>query len=179
MTGSESVAADGRDRSSAGETRARPSDRAAAFEIAVQPHYQPLVRRLVLVVGNEPDAQDLAQEACLRAYRSWDGFDGRDVRGWLYTIALRLAFDHLRRRRRWRAIVGRGQPPPWTDRSDPDLWAALRSLDAGPRAALLLNLVDGYTQREIAGMLDVPEGTISSWISRARASLRERLDPGR
>jgi RNA polymerase sigma-70 factor (ECF subfamily) len=46
------------------------------------------------------------------------------------------------------------------------------------RSALLLNAVDGYTQREIATMLEVPEGTVASWISRGRAALRADLGEG-
>jgi DNA-directed RNA polymerase specialized sigma24 family protein len=47
------------------------------------------------------------------------------------------------------------------------------------RSALLLNVVDGYTQAEIARMLAVPEGTVASWISRGRAALRWELGPDR
>jgi RNA polymerase sigma-70 factor (ECF subfamily) len=150
-----------------------------AFEVAVRPHYAPLMRRLVLVLGDENDAEDIAQDAYLRAYRSWERFDGVDVRAWLYTIALRLAFNQVRRRRRWLAILGRTEPAPWTDRSDPDLWDALRRLNGRTRAALLLNVLDGYTHREIAAMLDVPEGTVASWISRGRAALRTDLGADR
>ncbi len=146
-----------------------------AFEVAVRPHYASLVRRLVLVLGSEQDAEDVAQEAYLRAFRSWDRFDGTDVRAWLYTIGLRLAFNQLRRHRRWLAAIQRLEPRTWSDPSDPDLWAALRTLDGRTRAALLLNVVDGYTQREIGAMLAVPEGTIASWLSRGRARLREEL----
>ncbi len=150
-------------------------DDPGAFEVAVRPHYAGLVRRLVLVLGSEQDAEDVAQEAYLRAFRSWDRFDGTDVRAWLYTIGLRLAFNQLRRHRRWLAAIQRLEPRSWTDPSDPDLWAALRALDVRTRAALLLNVVDGYTQREIGAMLAVPEGTIASWLSRGRARLREEL----
>ncbi len=146
-----------------------------AFEAAVRPHYDNLVRRLVLVLGDPDDAQDIAQDAYLKAYRSWSRFDGSDVRAWLYTIALRLAFNQLRGRRRWLAALHRVEPRGWADPSDPDLWAALRRLDPRTRSALLLNVVDGYTQREIAVMLSVPEGTVASWLSRCRASLREDL----
>ncbi|HYN48723.1 MAG TPA: RNA polymerase sigma factor [Candidatus Nanopelagicales bacterium] len=146
-----------------------------AFEAAVRPHYGPLTRRLTVVLGNEHDAEDVAQDAYLRAFRSWDRFDGTDVRAWLYTIALRLAFNHVRRRRRWLGILGRTEPAPWTDPSDPDLWDALRGLDARTRAALLLNVLDGYTHREIAAMFEVPEGTVASWISRGRVALRAEL----
>lgn len=146
-----------------------------AFEAAVRPHYTNLVRRLVLVLSDEGDAEDIAQDAYLRAFRSWGRFDGTDVRAWLYTIALRLAFNHLRLRRRWLAAISRVEPRPWQDTIDPDLWAALETLDPRTRSALLLNVVDGYTQSEIARMLAVPEGTVASWISRGRAALRREL----
>ncbi len=148
----------------------------AIFEAAVRPHYANLVRRLVLVLGDEDDAQDVAQEAYLKAFRSWGRFDGVDVRAWLYTIALRLAFNHLRGRRRWLAAIGRIEPRTWTDPSDPDLWAAVQALDVRTRTALLLNVIDGYTQREVAVILGVPEGTVASWLSRGRANLRAALD---
>jgi len=145
------------------------------FEREVAPHYAPLVRRLVLVLGDEAEAQDVAQETYLQAFRSWDRFDGADVRAWLYTIGLRLSFNELRRRRRWIAALGRVRPKPWQDPADPDLAAALRSLEPRARAALLLSLVDGYTHAEIAAIFSVPAGTVASWISRARAQVRSEL----
>ena len=129
----------------------------------------------MLVLGDPDDAQDVAQDAYLKAYRSWSRFDGADARAWLYTIALRLAFNHLRSRRRWLAVLGRIESRPWADPSDPDLWAAIRGLDRRTRSALLLNVLDGYTHAEIAEMLAVPEGTVASWISRGRATLRREL----
>ena len=153
------------------------SVRPISFEPAVAPLYAGLVRRLVLVLGDSDEAQDVAQDAYLQAFRAWERFDGSDVRAWLYTIALRLAFNQLRRRRRWLAAIRRIEPKPWHDPVDPDLWAALQDLDPRTRSALLLNVVDGYTQTEIAEMLSVPVGTVSSWISRGRARLREALTP--
>jgi RNA polymerase sigma-70 factor (ECF subfamily) len=145
------------------------------FEVAVRPHYDPLVRRLVVVLGDRHEAEDIAQDAYLRAFRSWHCFDGQDVRAWLHTIALRLAFNQLRRRRRWFGVIRGTEPAPWSDRSDPDLWIAIQRLDGRSRAALLLNVLDGYTQREIGAMFGVPEGTVSSWLSRARTALRTQL----
>jgi RNA polymerase sigma-70 factor (ECF subfamily) len=156
-------------------TTAAAVDDPRVFETAVRPYYAGLVRRLVMVLGDEQDAQDVAQDTYLKAFRSWDRFDGVDVRAWLYTIALRLAFNHLRGRRRWLALMQRVEPRPWSDTVDPDLWAAVGTLEIRTRAALLLNVVDGYTQTEIARMLAVPEGTVASWISRGRASLRSAL----
>ena len=157
-----------------------------AFESVVRPLYAPLLRRLTLVLGDPHDAEDAAQEAYLKAFRAWTTFDGPDERAWLYTIGLRVAFDTLRRRRRW---LGRLVPatdpdradadPPYEDRVDPDLWAALALLEPRHRAALLANVIDGYTQREIAAVLGVPEGTVGSWLSRSRAVLRDALAPDR
>jgi len=157
--------------------RDQPSATAASFQVATAPLYDGIVRRLVMVLGDTNEAEDVAQDAYLRAFNSWDRFDGRDVRGWLYTIALRLAFNQLRRRRRWLAIAQRVQPAPWSDPSDPDLWQALQRLDAPVRAALLMNVLDGYTQCEIAQVFGVAEGTVASWLSRARAVLRDDLAP--
>jgi RNA polymerase sigma-70 factor (ECF subfamily) len=100
----------------------------------------------------------------------------RESRPWLYTIGLRLAFRERTRRQRWRAFFRSGPgPEPWQPAHDPALWEALRDLRRQERAALLLNAVDGYTLAEIGEMLGVPQGTIGSWVSRARAQLREQL----
>ena len=139
--------------------------------------YPALVRRLALVVGDAEEAKDLAQTTYLRAYQHLHQFDGRDARAWLYTIGLRLAFRERTRRQRWRLPVRSGPgPEPWQPAHDPALWDALRGLRREERAALLLNAVDGYTLAEIAGMLGVPAGTVGSWVSRARARLREQLE---
>jgi RNA polymerase sigma-70 factor (ECF subfamily) len=152
------------------------ADSRLEFESAVMPCYAGLVRRLTLILGDPDDARDAAQEAYLRAFRAWPKFDGVDVRAWLYTIGIRLAFNDLRSRRRWLRAVARVQPKAWPDPFDPDLAAALASLDPRTRSALLLTLVDGYTQGEAAGILGVPVGTVSSWIARGRRRLRESLE---
>ena len=152
--------------------RASPLD----FDEVFGALYPALVRRLALVVGDAEEAKDLAQTTYLRAYQHLHQFDGRDARAWLYTIGLRLAFRERQRRQRWRQMFRTGPgPEPWQPAHDPDLWDALRDLRREERAALLLNVVDGYTLAEIAGMLGVPQGTVGSWVSRARARLREQL----
>ena len=133
----------------------------------------------MLVLGDPHDAEDVAQDAYLSAFRSWDRFDGTDVRAWLYTIGLRLAFNHRRGRRRWLAAIGRIEPRPWTDPSDPDLWAALATLDQSTRSALLLNVLDGYTQAEIAGCWARPRGPSRAGSRAGDAALRRELDPSR
>jgi RNA polymerase sigma-70 factor (ECF subfamily) len=147
-----------------------------AFMASVGSHYPALVRRLTAVVRDREAALDLAQEAYLRAYRSWDRFDGTDARAWLYTIGLRLAFNERSRALRWRGLLARDSGHDlWVAPGDLDLHEALQVLRREHRAALLLNAVDGYTQAEIAAILQVPPGTVASWLSRAKAHLREAL----
>jgi RNA polymerase sigma-70 factor (ECF subfamily) len=158
------------------DAQPRVRSRADEFTDAADPHYAALVRRLTVVVGDREVGAELAQETYLRAYRAWARFDGRDVRAWLHTIGLRLAFNERDRRRRFLGLLGR--PParePWVDTADLGLSEALAGLKPQHRATLLLNAIDGSTQAEIAAMLGVPSGTVASWLSRAKAQLREAL----
>jgi RNA polymerase sigma-70 factor, ECF subfamily len=146
------------------------------FAAAVDRHYSGLVQRLTLVLHDAEEAKDVAQEAYLRAFQAWSGFDGTDVRAWLHTIGLRLAFNRLRRRRLWdRWLRGQRPDPDWVIPERIDLWHALGELKPQQRAALLLNVVDGYTQAEVARILDAPEGTVASWVSEAKRRLRGLL----
>jgi RNA polymerase sigma-70 factor (ECF subfamily) len=156
------------------QPRAHPA--VAEFTDAVAPHYAGLVRRLTLVLADRAAAEELAQETYLRAYRAWDRFDGRDVRAWLHTIGLRLAFNERDRRHRFLSLFGRRTArEPWTDAHDASLVDALHGLRAEHRAALILQVVDGYTRDEVAEILGVPPGTVASWVTRAKAHLREAL----
>jgi RNA polymerase sigma-70 factor, ECF subfamily len=150
------------------------------FTATVDRHYPGLVQRLTLVLRDAEEAKDVAQDAYLRAFQAWDRFDGTDARAWLHTIGLRVAFNHLRRRRLWvRWIAGQRDPPTWVVPDRVDLWRALGTLGPRQRAALLLNVLDGYTQAEIGRMLKVPEGTVASWVSNAKARMRTALSDDR
>lgn len=140
--------------------------------------YPALVRRLTLVLRDEAEAQDVAQGAFTRAFEHRGDFRGGDPRAWLYTIGLRLAFNELRRRRRAAPIEATAEPS-WAMTSDPDLWIALGDLDPRHRAALLLSTLEGYTHDEIGRILDVPAGTVSSWLSRTKDRLRQLLGDDR
>jgi RNA polymerase sigma-70 factor (ECF subfamily) len=154
----------------------------ADFASAVDRHYSGLVQRLTLVLHDAEEANDVAQDAYLRAFEAWAGFDEADSRAWLHTIGLRLAFNRLRRRRISHLWVRSNSPTPsWVLPERLDLWAGLVELRPQQRAALLLNVVDGYTQAEISRMLDAPEGTVASWVADAKRQLRVILgeDEGR
>jgi RNA polymerase sigma-70 factor, ECF subfamily len=133
--------------------------------------YPNLTRRLAFLLRDVTEAEDLAQAAFARALERRHRFTGGDARAWLYTIGLRLAFNELRRRRPTMTLADTGEPS-WAIESDADLWLALGQLDPRQHAALLLNVLDGYTHQEIARMLGVRPGTVSSWLSRAKVRLR-------
>jgi RNA polymerase sigma-70 factor (ECF subfamily) len=135
-----------------------------------------LVRRLALVVGDATEAEDLAQQALLRATEHWPLPDGSDVRAWLAVVGVHLAIDERRRRKRWGFLQIRETDQEWAMTADPDLWRAMADLDRRTRAALVLTVLDGYTQDEVAEMLSVPRGTVASWVSRGKARLRAVLE---
>lgn len=149
------------------------------FVEMVEPHYIGLVQRLTLVLHDSDDARDVAQESYLRAWRSWDRFDGTDARAWLHTIGLRLAFNRQRGLRRRGLAFGRSArtmpDAAWIPDERVDVWRALGELRPQVRAAILLNVLDGYTQAEIAIMLDAPAGTVASWIAGGKERLRTLL----
>lgn len=148
---------------------------AGSFEAAMEVYYPRLVRRLTLVVRDPHEAEDLAQATMLRAHKSWAQMRDGDIGGWLFTTGTRLAINELRRRRRWLWRAPEEADATVEISSDPDLWKALGALDRRERAALVLNVLEGYTQAEIAQHLAVPPGTVASWISRGKDRLREQL----
>jgi RNA polymerase sigma-70 factor (ECF subfamily) len=133
-----------------------------------------LVRRLALVVGDHDEAEDLAQDACLRAIANAAAFEGDTLWPWLQVIGVRLALNELRRRRRALAAALRVTPAPLAP-ADIELWDVLRRLPRNQRAALVLHVLDGVGYAEIGDALHVPEGTVASWVSRAKARLRAEL----
>ncbi len=139
------------------------------------------------VLRNGADAEDVAQEALLRAYKSFDRLRDRSrFRAWLVRIAFRLALDRLRsvKRREQRDTLW-SQPvhlPPATaediavsNQFQGHLERALEELPEKLRLVLLLSAMEGYTIEEIAEMVGVPAGTVKSRIFVARKKLAEKL----
>ncbi len=140
------------------------------------------------ILRNTADAEDVAQEALLRAYKSFERLRDRSrFRGWLVRISFRLALDRLRsaKRREQRDTLWSQPahlPPPVTvedvaasNQFQGHLERALEELPEKLRLVLLLSAMDGYTIEEIAAMVDVPIGTVKSRIFIARKKLAEKL----
>ncbi|MBL8626903.1 MAG: sigma-70 family RNA polymerase sigma factor [Myxococcales bacterium] len=180
-------------------TRARGGDR-SAFGALVRLYQRRVYAAALHVTGNHADAEDVAQETFVRAYRGLASFDGRaDFFTWLYRIAINTALNRLRSGRRTRALADAGaaevaqlggKPEDLgTPRYAPDEQAALTqevrttleavaALSPTLRVTLLLATVEGLSHKQIAAVLDVPEGTVAWRVNEARRLLRERLADG-
>jgi RNA polymerase sigma-70 factor, ECF subfamily len=140
------------------------------------------------VLRNAADAEDVAQEALLRAYRRFDRLRDRNrFRAWLVRIAFRLALDRLRsgKRRELRDTLWsqpERQPPAATAEDlaassefQAHLENALAELPEKLRLVLLLAAMEGHTIEEIAALVGIPVGTVKSRIFLARKQLAEKL----
>jgi RNA polymerase sigma-70 factor (ECF subfamily) len=140
------------------------------------------------VLRNTADAEDVAQEALLRAYRKFHRLRDRNrFRAWLVRIAFRLALDRLRsgKRRELRDTLWsqpERQPPAATaedlavsNEFQAHLESALAELPEKLRLVLLLAAMEGHTIDEIATMLSISTGTVKSRIFYARKQLAEKL----
>jgi RNA polymerase sigma-70 factor, ECF subfamily len=146
----------------------------------------PRLRRFALsLTRNAADADDLVQDACLRAIAradDWDPAQGLDR--WVFRI-LRNSFISDTRRARTRAGQGRvdaAEAPELRthataehDLAATQIMGRLAALPEGYAAVLLLVAVEGYSYAEAAGLLSIPPGTVMSRVSRARQMLAERL----
>lgn len=148
----------------------------ADFDELLLPLYEPLQRRLLMIVRDTELARDLTQDAYANAWRAWHTFDGREPRAWLFRIGTRLALNHLRRGRVWQRIQAAvRQQPAFRPDVQLEVWEALGRLRPTERTALLLHTIDGYTYEEIGTMMGMKPGTVGSHISRASQRLRAHL----
>jgi RNA polymerase sigma-70 factor (ECF subfamily) len=132
------------------------------------------------VLGDKAAAEDCAQDTFERAYKGWSSWrPDAPVEAWLHRIAINVAVSDRRRARIRQAgelvrRLGRPSPPPdptaLAERSD--LIRALRKLPTKQAAALVLRHFHGYTNREIAASLGVPEQTVASRLTAARKQLQ-------
>ena len=144
--------------------RAKDGDREAFAEL-VRKHQRRAYATAMHLMGQHSDADDVVQEALLRAYRGLPGFDGRAAFStWLHRIVVNVALNHLRARRRPTLPL--------------EAWQVLRALsELSPplRVTLVLATVEDMPYREIAETLGVPEGTVAWRVNQARKVLRQRL----
>src|SRR5262249_2553490 len=132
--------------------------------------YGRLVGALRLVCASGTDAEDLAQEAMVRACLHWKRVrDMERPAGWLYATAFNLVRRRGRRREPHGVFPQSGDPSPFERL---DLVEALRQLPLSQRKAVVLRYVLGYTTAEAAALLDVSEGALRALVHRGCVALR-------
>lgn len=186
-----------------------PDDRALAAEAAagsqrafrelLERYERPVFSIVYRMVRDRALAEDLAQEAFIRAFRAIGGYNpGYKFSSWIFKIAHNLTIDHLRKRR-IDTISLEGSPDAVTEEEQartrpvlespgerPDahvenlelggaIEAAIGRLRPHYRTVTLLRHVEGYSYNEIAEILDLPLGTVKTYIHRARLELKEAL----
>jgi RNA polymerase sigma-70 factor (ECF subfamily) len=172
--------------------------RLAAFEELVQRHQTQIYRVAYRLTGNHDDAEDLAQEAIVEAFRAFDRYEpGTYFDRWLYRIMSRTFIDMVRRRNRRPVVsldapIGREgeslvmvvgdssqDPQHLIEMVDLDgaIQAALDRLPQEFRTAVVLADIEGLAYDEVAAALRCPVGTVRSRLHRARQMLREALGP--
>jgi RNA polymerase sigma-70 factor (ECF subfamily) len=158
-------------------------DRRRRFEAQALPHLDAAYNLARWLSRSPADADDIVQDAMLRAFRAFDGFRGGDAKAWLLTIVRNcwLSAGAATRRRGHTSLEDKDLAAP---ESDPEATAiqagAKRRLDAMIaalpqefREVLILREMEDMSYREIAEITSVPIGTVMSRLARARAILRE------
>ena len=170
----------------------------SSFELAVTPHLHAGYQLARWLTKSDHDAQDVVQEAWLRAHRFFDGFAGGNVRAWFLSVVRNACWTWLERNRPTTLASGpaaleAAERDPGQQRCGPAtpeaellrkadaraLTAAIGALPPEFREAFVLRELEGLSYKEIAAACGIPIGTVMSRLSRAREALRLRLAPAK
>jgi RNA polymerase sigma-70 factor, ECF subfamily len=155
-----------------------------AFEEGVLPHLDAAYNLARWLTRNDQDAEDVVQEASLRAFRYWKGFSGGDCRSWLLAIVRNTFYTWVRQQSVQPELTEDGEVDD-VDNSIPDpettllqncdremLSLALEDLPVEFREAIVLREMEGLSYKEIADIAGVPVGTVMSRLARGRRRLQ-------
>ncbi len=166
------------------------------FTAVVMPHLDSAFNLARWLARSDQDAEDIVQEACLRAFRFFDGFHGEDARPWLLGIVRNTFFTWYRQSRGQRletpfdeALHGgpdAGTAAPHADPADPEslllqkdrrrrVNEALAALAVEFREVLVLREIEDLSYKQIAAIVGIPMGTVMSRLARGRKQLAEVL----
>ena len=161
---------------------------ASPFEQVVLPHLNAAYNLARWLTRNEHDAEDVVQDACVRALRFIGGFRGQDARAWLLAIVRNTCYDFLRRNRpheltdafdeaRHAAADEHATPETLLLRQADRAMVreALETLPIAWREAIVLRELEGLSYKQIADVAGIKIGTVMSRLARARARLQKRL----
>jgi RNA polymerase sigma-70 factor (ECF subfamily) len=133
---------------------------------------------LTMVTGDRELAVEATDEAFARAFERWRRVSAMtNPTGWTYRVALNRV-GRLARRRAFESRLGARHASPPADApisADVDLWAAIRALPARQRQALVLRYVADLPEVEVARIMRITRGAVSSAVSKARSNLEQRI----
>ena len=157
------------------------------FERLVLPHQDAAFNLARWLVRSRSDAEDVVQDAMMRAYRFFTGFHGVDARAWLLQIVRNTCYTWMDKNRKTEMSTefdeaihagGAGESPEAAAVAASErqrLMKALESLPARSREVLVLRELEGCSYKEIATITSIPIGTVMSTLARARERLQETL----
>jgi RNA polymerase sigma-70 factor, ECF subfamily len=167
------------------EEKSHPVDepaRRAGFEATFLPHLPAAYNLARWLTRDGHDAEDVVQEAYLRAFRSFGGFRGGDGRAWFLAIVRNTCLTWIQRNRPPKPTVPFDEAvhgvPADTPAPPSDSEALRRAMDELPpefREAVVLRELEGLSYKEVAAVTGVPIGTVMSRLSRGRGLLREAM----
>jgi RNA polymerase sigma-70 factor (ECF subfamily) len=165
--------------------RLRRGDTAALAEL-YEKYQTPIFRTALAITRDQGAAEDILQECFIRLLTHADRVrTDAPVGPWLYRVAINLSCDWVHHRQRWpnlfSKLVGRWTPPlrvEWAVEEreiQEKVREAIRSLPLPQQVVIVLYYLEGLSLKEIAEILEVPEGTVKSRLHYGREALKERL----
>jgi RNA polymerase sigma-70 factor (ECF subfamily) len=161
------------------------ADSAREFELRLADSSTLAFRVAYSVLRHKQDAEDVAQEAFIRAHREFHQLRDRDrFRAWLARMSWRLALDHRRGHKRRVVREDRASVPDVAPSHEADvlarerserLWVAIDQLPERLRLVVVLASIEEHSIRDVAAMVEAPEGTVKSRLFEARQKLQELL----
>jgi len=157
------------------------------FEQVVLPHVDAAYNLARWLTSDSHDAEDVVQEACWRAFRSFGGFRGGDGRAWLLAVVRNASYTWLQQRSRHASVPFEEEYHDLgSEAMNPErlllrqvdrqlLREAIAALPVEFREVIVLREMEGLSYQEIAAVASIPIGTVMSRLSRARGQLQERL----
>jgi RNA polymerase sigma factor (sigma-70 family) len=160
------------------------------FEQIVLPHLDAAYNLARWLTHNDGDAQDVVQEAYLRAFKFFGGFHGGDSKAWLLTIVRNTSYTWLQRNRSPQLATTFDEEVHSHEGSNPEtllmetedketVKKAVAELPLEFREVIVLRELEGLSYKEISNILDVPVGTVMSRLARGRKRLQMSLTPHR
>jgi RNA polymerase sigma-70 factor (ECF subfamily) len=155
---------------------------AEPFETFFRHEFPKMVAVAYAISGSRWAAEELAQEACLRAFRSWDSVSRYDKPGaWLRRVTINLANSLLRRRvsevrALQRYVAGSIEVVDAHPVEEAEFWAQVRALPRRQREVIVLHYVDGMDTGEIADVLDIAESSVRTHLQRGKETLVRKVD---